>query len=139
MNKKKPSMDNWLKEARQQSEAFENGMYLIHNGVVRKSARAKVRDGKPDTRQVIGMDFSYDRTKVDMAVRDTLNMEGICHVRVWLNEGRLNVGDDIMFVLIGGDIRPRVVQALDYLVGRIKDECVTEIERFREEFHENHA
>ena len=26
------------------------------------------------------------------------------------------------------DIRPRVVDALNYLVGRIKDECVTEME-----------
>ena len=34
-----------------------------------------------------------------------------------------------MFVLIGGDIRPHVVEALQYLVGRIKNECVSETER----------
>jgi len=33
-----------------------------------------------------------------------------------------------MYVLIGGDIRPHVVDALQYLVSRIKDECVTEEE-----------
>jgi len=38
------------------------------------------------------------------------------------------MGDDIMYVLIGGDIRPRVVDALHYLVGRIKNECVVETE-----------
>ena len=129
MNTKKPSMDTWLKEAREQSDAFENGMYLIHNGVVRKSARAKVRDGQPDTKQVIGMDFCYDQAKVDVAVRDTLNMEGICHVRVWLNEGQLNVGDDIMFVLIGGDIRPHVVDCMQLLLDILKTTCVTENER----------
>ena len=33
------------------------------------------------------------------------------------------------FVLIGGDIRPRIIDALNYLVGRIKHECVVETER----------
>ena len=52
------------------------------------------------------------------------------YVRVWLNEGELSVGDDIMYILIGGDIRPHTVDALQYLVGRIKTECVTETETF---------
>ena len=34
----------------------------------------------------------------------------------------------LMLVLIGGDIRPHVVDALQYLVGRIKDQCVSEQE-----------
>ena len=38
------------------------------------------------------------------------------------------MGDDIMYVLIGGDIRPRVVDALQYLVSRVKNECVVEKE-----------
>jgi len=61
-------------------------------------------------------------------------MEGIFHVKVWLNEGQLEVGDDIMYVLIGGDIRPRVIDALQFLVGKIKNECVIEIEKKRDFF-----
>ena len=57
-------------------------------------------------------------------------MPGIGYVRVWLNEGELQVGDDIMLVLIGGDIRPHVVDALQFLVGRLKNECVRETEIF---------
>ena len=38
-----------------------------------------------------------------------------------------------MYVLIGGDIRPRVVAALDELVGRIKRECVTETELYADD------
>ena len=38
------------------------------------------------------------------------------------------MGDDIMYVLIGGDIRPNVIDALQKLVGRIKNEMVQEIE-----------
>ena len=57
-------------------------------------------------------------------------MPGIYHVRVWLNEGELLPGDDIMLVLIGGDIRPHVVDCLQSLVGQIKNECVVEQEKY---------
>ena len=57
-------------------------------------------------------------------------MDGIYYIKVWLNEGELTVGDDIMYVLIGGDIRPHVVDALQALVGKIKNTCVTETERY---------
>lgn len=127
---KLPSMDEWLKEAKTHESAEKVGMYLTHNGVVRKTARAKVRQGAKDTRPVGKMIFSYDQKKVDCVIADTYRMEGIFYIRVWLNEGELQVGEDIMYVLIGGDIRPHTVDALQYLVGRIKNECVTETEIF---------
>lgn len=128
MKKTPPSMDQWLKEAKGHESAPKVGMYLTHNGVVRQTAKAKVRRGQEDAPDVAGMVFSYDEEKVNQAVADARGLEGIYYVRVWLNEGRLRVGDDLMYVLIGGDIRPRVVAALEFLVGRLKDECVTETE-----------
>ena len=130
MNNQKspPSMDQWLKEAKAHESAPNIGMYLTHNGIVRQTARAKVREGAQDTRPVTGMFFSYDQEKVDAAIADTYQMDGIFYIRVWLNEGKLQVGDDIMYVLIGGDIRPHVVEALQSLVAKIKNECVIEKE-----------
>ena len=129
MSKKTPpSVDAWLREAKAHESAPKVGMYLTHNGTVRRSAKAKVRFGAEDTKPVTGMIFSYDQEKVDGIIADTYKMDGIYYIRVWLNEGELAVGDDIMYVLIGGDIRPRVVDALQYLVGRIKKECVVETE-----------
>ena len=125
---KAPSMDEWIRQAKAQSGAPECGMYLFHNGVVRQTAKAMVRDGAENTRPVTGMAFSYDREVLARLEEETRQMPGIFHVRTWLNEGALKVGDDIMCVLIGGDIRPHVVDALQYLVGRIKDECVSELE-----------
>lgn len=124
-----PSMDCWLEEAKHHESAPKVGMYLTHNGVVRQSARAKVRYGAADTKPVTGMYFAYDQEKVDAVIADTYKMEGIYYIKVWLNEGELSLGDDIMYVLVGGDIRPHVVEALQTLVGRIKSECVTETER----------
>jgi molybdopterin synthase catalytic subunit len=129
MNKKvSPSMDAWLKEAKAHESAEKIGMYLTHNGIVRKSAKAKVRFGEENTKEVAGMLFSYDQEKVDKAIEETMQMEGIYYVKAWLNEGELTLGDDIMYVLIGGDIRPRVVDALQFLVGKLKNECVEETE-----------
>lgn len=123
-----PSVDMWLKQAKAEAAAAECGMFLVHNGVVRQSAKAKVREGAENTKPVKGMLFSYDGEKLAAAVREAENMQGIACVKVWLNEGVLKVGDDIMYVLVGGDIRPRVIDALQFLVGKIKNECVTETE-----------
>ena len=124
----KPSIDQWLAEAKAAPEAENCGMYLTHCGTVRRSAKAKVRLGETNTRDVTGMRFSYDAEKVARAVEATRAMDGIFIVRVWLNNGVLNLGDDIMLVLIGGDIRPHVVDALQFLVGSINSECVVEEE-----------
>ena len=129
MKKTPPSMDAWLREAKQDPSAEKIGMYLVHNGTVRKSPKAQVREGVQNLSQVEGMYFSYDEEKVNAAVREALQLEGIYYIRTWLNEGELEVGDDIMYVLIGGDIRPRVVDALQFLVEKIKTECVVETER----------
>ncbi len=123
-----PNVNAWLKEAKAAGRSAENGMYLIHNGVVRESARSKVREGNEDAPEVKGMRFSYDKKKVEAAIESAKKMDGITYIRVWLNSGELNVGDDIMFVLVGGDIRPRVIDALQTLVGEIKNHCVEEKE-----------
>lgn len=121
-------MDAWLREAKEHESAPKIGMYLTHNGIVRKSAKAKVREGRADAQDVKGMLFSYDESKVEEAIRNTYELEGVYYVKVWLNQGTLQVGDDIMYVLVGGDIRPHVIDALQFLVGKLKNECVEEVE-----------
>ena len=123
-----PSLDTWRREAKALPDAPENGMYLFHNGVVRAAPKAVVRLGEERVQDVGGMLFSYDEEKVAAAIERAKRMPGIFHVRVWLNSGRLQLGDDIMLVLIGGDIRPRVIDALQSLVGEIKSHCVVEQE-----------
>ncbi len=123
-------LDMWMQEAKASEHAGKIGMYLTHNGIVRETAKAKVREGEQDAPNVTGMLFSYDAQKVEQAVADTYQMEGIYFVRAWLNEGVLQVGDDIMYVLIGGDIRPHVTEALDFLVSKLKGECVEEKELY---------
>lgn len=126
--KESPSIDQWLAEAKADESASRCGMYLAHNGTVRELPKKLVREGVDDGTRVTGMDFGYDAAAVDAAVEEALTWPGIEYVRVWLNEGTLEVGDDIMYVLIGGDIRPNVIDALQRLVGKIKNEMVQEVE-----------
>ncbi len=129
LKNKIPSIDKWIKEAKKDLEALNVGMYLIHNGTVRKTPKAKVRKGIDDGSEVKKMVFSYDQEKVDKAVEETKKLDGIFYIRVWLNDGLLDAGDDIMYVMVGGDIRPHVIDGLQFLVEKIKTECVTEIEQ----------
>lgn len=127
--KQSPSMDAWLKEAKADPKASMVGMFLVHNGVVRESPKVLVRNGIDDGSLVTGMDFSYDQGKVDAVIKESYGLKGVYYIRVWLNHGHLELGDDIMYVLVGGDIRPNVIDALQFTVGKIKTECVTEIEK----------
>lgn len=115
-----PSLDVWLAEAKREASAADVGMYLCHNGVVRSYSR----DGCP----VIGMDLAVDRERLEELLTTARLMQGVSIVRAWINEGHLEVGDDIMYVLVGGDIRPNVIEALTALVSMIKSEVVTETE-----------
>lgn len=123
-----PSIEQWLREAKADSASPGVGMYLLHNGVVRQTPKAQARRGIDDGSSIKGMELSYDAAKVEEAIAETYRMEGIFYVKAWINEGRLAVGDDIMYVLIGGDIRLHVLEALKFLVEKIKTGCVTEIE-----------
>ena len=123
-----PSMDQWLREAKARPESGLCGMYLFHTGTVRETPKSLVREGRPGDGPVTGMRFDYDDESVAAAIAEARAMPGIYHVRVWLNRGDLLPGDDIMRVLVGGDIRPRVVDALQTLVERLKTRCVSEQE-----------
>ena len=127
---KAPSLDQWLSEAKKQESADACGMYLFHNGVVRRSAKAKVRFGEKDAPEVRRLFLTYDSDKVEQALKKAKGMPGIFYVRAWINKGELEIGDDMMLVLVGGDIRPHVIDALQTLVGEIKNDCVTESEVF---------
>ena len=131
MAKPEPSMDQWLAEAKASENAARCGMFLTHNGVVRATAKAQVRAGeeKPPVAQV---DFSYDAEGLEAAIAEALTWDGVYYVKVWLNEGVCEVGQSLMYVLIGADIRPRCIDALQRLVGHIKNDLVVEREIYVE-------
>ncbi len=130
-----PSIDQWLAEAKADPAAAQVGMYLTHNGVVRITPKQQVRAADEAQREagralgdVAFVEFSYDAEGLAAAVEDARTWPGVHYVRVWLNEGKLAVGDSLMYVLIGADIRPHAIDALQRLVGHIKNNLVEEKE-----------
>lgn len=128
MAKPEPNMNDWLAEAKASEDAARCGMILTHNGIVRITPKAQVREGVANLGEISHVEFSYDEAGLAAAVEEALTWKGIYFVKVWLNEGVCAVGDSLMYVMIGGDIRPRVIDALQSLVGKIKTELVVEKE-----------
>lgn len=137
MAKEEPDMNAWLAAAKEDDLAERVGMYLIHNGVVRATPRHDVRPDAPKSAgapdgdgTVVAVDFSYDAEGLQKALEDALTWEGVYYAQAWLNEGRVAVGESLMYVLVGADIRPHAIAALERLVGHIKSELVDEREVF---------
>ncbi len=126
----RPSMEEWLAAAKKSPAARQCGMYLMHNGVVRATPKSAVRGGEQTDRVVTALRFSYDPQAAAAACDRARQLPGIYYVNVWLNKGILRVGDDLMLVLVGGDIRPHVIDALESLVNELKTICVTEREYY---------
>ncbi len=98
------------------------GMIASHLGVVRGTSL--------NGREVTGIEVSYDQEKVSNIANETKEMSGIIEVLIETFDGRLNVGDDIMAVVVGGDTRDHVFPALVETVNRIKAEAVKKKEFF---------
>jgi molybdopterin synthase catalytic subunit len=60
-------------------------------------------------------------------------LPGIVEVLVDINEGRLKVGDEILFVAVGGDIRENVFNALIKVVDLIKKKASHKREIFMDQ------
>lgn len=116
-----PDVSDWIDEVKSQPDAAAIGMILTHQGVVRGTSRA----GEP----VSGMELRVDRERLAEVLAEARTWPGVVAVHAWVNEGVLAIGDDIMKVLVAGDIREHVFAALQRLVGLLKTEVVTEAER----------
>jgi len=115
-------IDEWLKEIKGGADFKDLGMILVHNGVV----RATSKDGKT----VKGMHLSYDKQKLMLLLDELGRRDGIAEMKVWINEGNLKIGDDIMYALVAGRFRTSVIPVLEELVSKIKKEIVSEREFF---------
>ena len=88
------------------------GMIASHLGVVRENSL--------NGRTVRGIEIVFDRDMIDKIISETKEMQGIYQVMVEVSEGKLEVGDEIMAVVVGGDTREHVFPALIETVNRIK-------------------
>jgi len=89
------------------------GMILCHNGVVRSTSR--------DGRKVTGLSVQVDYKKLNAIIEKNKKRPGIIDILVEIFDNRpLAVGDDVMYLLVAGDIRENVIDALSNTLNAVK-------------------
>lgn len=97
------------------------GMVLIHNGVVRNWSRN-------DHSTVSALQVTPDQQKIEALRQEYLRKEGIFDIVIKALSGTFKPGDDLLYIIVAGDIRENVKPVLGELLNRIKSEAVTKKE-----------
>jgi len=112
-----------MEEIKQQPDFDKVGMILCHNGIVRGTSR--------DGRRVKGLKVSVDHPKLDRILTEQKKRPGILDIRVKIaEEVDLTIGDDVMYILVAGDIRENVIAVLADTLNQIKATVTKKTERF---------
>ena len=88
------------------------GMIVCHNGIVRGTSR--------DGRSVKELEVTADKARLSDIISEIKKRQGVVDVLAEVYEGRLKVGDDIMCVVVAGDIRENTFPVLAEMVNSIK-------------------
>ena len=101
------------------------GMILCHNGVVRSTSR--------DGRRVTGLRVVVDRERLIQVLDDQKRRPGIVDIQVEIAaDADLDVGDDVMLLVVAGDIRENVIAVLSDTLNAIKSTVTAKTEFFTE-------
>jgi len=115
-------MNKMIDSLKARPDFHKMGMIASHLGVVRGTSL--------NGQEVTSIDVAYDHEKLSRIASEIKQRPGIVEVLIETCEGRLNVGDDIMAVVVGGDTRDHVFPALMDTVNRIKAESAVKKEIF---------
>jgi molybdopterin synthase catalytic subunit len=99
------------------------GMILIHNGVVRNWSRK-------DKSKVTALEVTPDYKKISALREEYLQREGIFDILIEARSGIFQPGEDLLFIVVAGDLRENIKPVLAELLDRIKAEAVTKKEVF---------
>lgn len=106
-------INEFIEKIKQHPDYGKVGMILCHNGVVRNVSR--------DGRKVSGLRVCVDHEKLARIVAEHKKRPGIIEILVEIVENKdLKVGDDIMYLVVAGDIRENVISALEDALNAIK-------------------
>jgi molybdopterin synthase catalytic subunit len=112
-----------MESVRKHPDFHKVGMLLCHNGVVRATSR--------DGRRIKGLRVSVDHPQLDRIIRAQMQKPGIVDIQVAIAENRdLAVGDDLMLLLVAGDIREHVIAVLTETLNQIKATVTQKSEYF---------
>jgi molybdopterin synthase catalytic subunit len=112
-----------LDQVKKHPDIHKAGMILCHNGIVRENSR--------DKRMVSGLKVVVDHEKLDRIIQENKNKPGIVEILVEIVEDKvLSVGDDVMLLVVAGDIRDNVIPALSDTLNAIKSTVTKKTEYY---------
>ncbi|MFC1876292.1 molybdenum cofactor biosynthesis protein MoaE, partial [Thermodesulfobacteriota bacterium] len=112
-------------EIKNHPDYAKTGMILCHNGIVRSTSR----DGKA----VTGLTVRVDHARLRSIIEERKQDPGIVEILVEIQEDqRLSVGDDVMVLVVAGDIRENVIHTLQSTLNAIKSTATQKTEFFTE-------
>lgn len=97
------------------------GMILIHNGVVRNWSRK-------DKGKVKALEVTPDLAKIEAIRQELLRRQGIFDIVIETRSGIFQPGDDLLFLIVAGDIREHIKPVLAELLDRVKAEAIAKKE-----------
>jgi molybdopterin synthase catalytic subunit len=93
------------------------GMVLVHNGVVRAWSR---KGGEAVER----LEVHPDQEKIKSICQELTQRSGIFSVTARAKSGTFLPGEDLLFIIVAGDIRENVIPTLTDALNRIKAEAI---------------
>jgi len=117
------NLNNLIDAIKKHPDYSKAGMILCHNGVVRGASR--------DGRKVSGLRITVDHEKLRAVITENKKRKGIIEILIEIAENKdLSVGDDVMFLVVAGDIRDTVIEVLKKTLDEIKTTVTTKTEFF---------
>ncbi|CAN2050182.1 Molybdopterin biosynthesis protein E [Candidatus Magnetomoraceae bacterium gMMP-1] len=114
---------NFIDKIKKHPDYHKAGMILCHNGVVRETSR--------NGRKVKGLKVSVDHEQLKKIIAEHKKQTGIIEILVEIDEeNELSVGDDIMLLVVAGDIRKNVITTLHDTLNAIKTTVTSKTEYF---------
>jgi molybdopterin synthase catalytic subunit len=116
-------LEAMIERVKQNPDFDKAGMLLCHNGVVRRTSR--------DGRRVKGLTVTVDPDKLAALITAQKKRAGIVDIQVTVASGRyLSVGEDVMLLVVAGDVRENVISVLKDTLDAIKSEVTHKTEYF---------
>jgi len=111
-----------IAQLKQRPDFTDNvGMILIHNGVVRNWSRQ-------DRSRVQKLEVTVDQEMVARLRGEYLEKPGIYEIIIEAHSGTFQPGDDLLFIIVAGDLRENIKPVLSELLDRVKAEAVSKRE-----------
>jgi molybdopterin synthase catalytic subunit len=110
-----------VEKVKREMDPSKVGMIVCHNGVV----RATSRQGDPAEY----LDIDVNQGLWTGILDEMRSQPGIAAIEAHLFTGRRKVGEDVMLVVVAGDIRENVFPVLERTVNRLKKEAVIKHEK----------